>query len=134
VNTSIHDTRASLLNTQKNTKMKKPWKALRVTKRTWKAVEALESPNPVIVSAPKSHVSPKRNMIPVKLISNLTDVFLFIPSLERPSVLRLCLMITLITKTKMTTLKSRMAKMGPRKALKNTVASEMKQLQERYDE
>jgi len=114
--------------------MKKPWKALRVTKRTWKAVEALESPNPVIVSAPKSHVSPKRNMIPVKLISNLTDVFLFIPSLERPSVLRLCLMITLITKTKMTTLKSRMAKMGPRKALKNTVASEMKQLQERYDE
>jgi len=28
VNTSIHDTRASLLNTQKNTKMKKPWKAL----------------------------------------------------------------------------------------------------------
>ena len=30
--------------------MKKPWKALRSTKRTWKALEALASPNPVTCS------------------------------------------------------------------------------------
>jgi len=114
--------------------MKKPWKALRITKRTWKAVEALESPNPVTVSAPKSHVSPKRNMTPVILISNLIVVFLFTRYLVRSSVLRLCLMSTPITRTKMTTLKSRMAKMGPRKAPKNTAASEMKQLERWYVE
>ena len=38
-------------------------------------------------------------------------------------------MRTLITMTKMTTLKIRMAKMGPRKAPKNTAGSEIKQLQ-----
>ena len=112
--------------------MKKPWKALRITKRIWKAVEALESPKPVIVSAPKSHVRPKRNMTPVILISNLIVVFLFTCSLERPSVFRLCLMSTPITRTNITMLKSRMAKMGPRKAPKKTAASEMKQLEGRY--
>ena len=97
-------------------------------------MEALESPNPVIVSAPKSHVRPKRNMTPVILISNLIIVFLFISSLGRPSVLRLCLMRTLITSAYITALKSRMAKMGPRKAPKNTAPSEMKQLERWYVE
>ena len=40
-------------------------------------------------------------------------------------------MITPITKTKMTTLTIRMAKMGPRKAPKNTAGSLMKQLEEK---
>ena len=31
---SNHKSRTSLLNTQKNRKMKKPWKALKITKRT----------------------------------------------------------------------------------------------------
>ena len=33
VNTSNHDSRASLLTTQKNRKMKKPWKALSIRER-----------------------------------------------------------------------------------------------------
>ena len=109
--------------------MKKPWKALRSTNRTWKAVEALASPNPVTVSAPKSHVSPKRNMIPVILMSSFMAVFFWLTcSLVRLRVFRECLMRTPITMTKMTTLKSRMIKMGPRKVAKNTAGSEMKQL------
>ena len=125
---SDQDSRASLLNTQKNKKMKKPWKALRITKKAWKAVEALESLSPVTVSAPKSHVRPKRNMTPVVLMSSLMTVFLFVCSLVRPSLFRMCLMSIPITKTKMTALKIRMAKMGPRKAPKNTTGSLMKQL------
>ena len=126
---SDQDSRASLLNTQKNKKMKKPWKALRITKRAWKAVEALESLSPVTVSAPKSHVRPKRNMTPVVLMSSLMTVFrLFVCSLVRPSLFRMCLMRIPITKTKMTALKIRIAKMGPRKAPKNTAGSLMKQL------
>ena len=46
------------------------------------------------------------------------------------SLVLVCLMMTPITKTKMTMLKSRMAKMGPRKAPKNTAGSETKQLEE----
>ena len=104
---------------------------MQITKRTWKAKEAVTLPNPVTVSAPKSHVRPKRNMIPPILMTNLIAVSFFICSLVRSSLFRVCLMITPITKTKMTTLKIRMAKMGPRKAPKNTAGSVMKQLQER---
>ena len=117
-----------MLNTQKNRKMKKPWKALKITKRTWKAREAAALPNPVTVNAAKSHVRPKRDMIPAILMSSLITVFLFIFSLLRPSVFRVCLMRTLITMTKMTALKIRMANMGPKKAPKNTPMSSMKQL------
>ena len=104
---------------------------MQITKRTWKAKEAVTLPNPVTVSAPKSHVRPKRNMIPAILMTNLTTVFFFISSLVRSSLCRVCLIITLIMKTKMTTLTIRMAKMGPRKAPKNTAVSLMKQLEER---
>ena len=103
---------------------------MQITKRTWKAKEALVFPNPVTVSAPKSHVRPKRNMIPAVLTSNLMAVLLFIFLLMRSSLSKVCLMITPITKTKTTTLKIRMAKMGPRKAPKNTAGSVMKQLEE----
>ena len=126
---SNHKSRASLLNTQKNRKMKKPWKALKITKRTWKAVEALESPNPVTVSAPKSHVRPKRDMTPAILMSNLTAVFTFICCLVCSIVFRVCVMRTPTTMIKMTKLKSNMAKMGPRKAPKNTAGSKTKQLE-----
>ena len=117
------DSRASLLSTQKNRKMKNPCEALRITKRIWKAVEALESANPIIVSAPRSHVSPKRNIILAILMSNLMAFFLVICVLVRSSLFRVCLMRTPITMIKMTTLKNRMAKMGPRKAPKNTARS-----------
>ena len=102
---------------------------MRSTKRIWNAVEAAALPNPVTVSAPKSHVRPKRDMTLAILMSSLMAVFLFICSLVRPSVFRVCLMRTLITMTKMTTLKIRMAKIGPRKAPKNTAGSEIKQLE-----
>lgn len=123
-----HNRRASLLSTQKNRKMKKPCEALRITKRIWRAVEALESANPNIVSAPTSHVSPKRNIILVVLMSNLIAVFLLICALVRSSLFRMCLISTAITMIKMTILKNRMAKMGPRKAPKNTARSKTKQL------
>ena len=93
---------------------------MQITKRTWKAKEALAFLNPVTVSAPKSHVRPKRNMIPAVLTSNLMAVLLFICCSVQSSVFRVCLMITPITQTKIITLKIRMAKMGPRKAPKNT--------------
>ena len=101
---------------------------MQITKRIWKAVEAVVSLSPVTVSAPKSHVRPKRNMIPAILMTNLMAVFMFNCSLLRSSLFRVCLTRTPITKTKMTTLKIRMAKMGPRKAAKNTAGSLMKQL------
>ena len=123
-----HNCRASLLSTQKNRKIKKPCEALRITKRIWRAVEALESANPNIVSAPMSHVSPKRNIIPVVLMSNLIAVFLLICALVRLSLFCVCLMRTPITMIKMTMLMKRMAKMGPRKAPKNTARSKTKQL------
>ena len=104
---------------------------MQITKRTWKAEDAVALPKPVTVSAPKSHVRPKRNMIPAILMNNLTTVFLFICSFVRSSLFRVCLMITPITKTKMTTLTIRMAKMGPRKAPKNTAGSLMKQLEKK---
>ena len=104
---------------------------MQITKRTWKAKDAVALPKPVTVSAPKSHVRPKRNMIPAILMNNLTTVFLFICSFVRSSLFRVCLMITPITKTKMTTLTIRMAKMGPRKAPKNTAGSLMKQLEKK---
>ena len=92
----------------------------------YKVVEALASPNPVTVSTPNNHVRPKRDMIPAILMSNLMAVFTC--SLVRLSLFRVCLMRTTITMIKMTVLKSKMTKMGPRKAAKNTTGSEMKQL------
>ena len=106
---------------------------MRITKKIWKAKEAVALPNPVTVSAPKSHVRPKRNMIPAILMTNLMAVFLFICSFVRSSLFRVCLMITPITKTKMTTLTIKMAKMGPRKAPKNTAGSLMKQLEKKNE-
>ena len=125
---SNQDSRASLLSTQKNRKMKKPCEALRITKRICKAVEALESANPIIVSAPMSHVSPNRNIILAVLMSKLMASFLVICALVRSSLFRVCLMRTLITMIKMTTLNNRMAKIGPKKAPKNTARSLIKQL------
>ena len=103
---------------------------MQITKRTWKAKKAVTLPNPVTVSAPKSHVRPKRNMIPAIVMTNMMALFMFIFSLMRSSLSKVCLMRTPITKTKMTTLTIRMAKMGPRKAPKNTAGSLMKQLEE----
>ena len=120
---SNQDSRASLLSTQKNRKMKKPCEALRITKRICKAVEALESANPIIVSAPMSHVSPNRNIILAVLMSKLMASFLVVCALVRSSLFRVCLMRTQITMIKMTALNNRMAKMGPKKAPKNTARS-----------
>ena len=104
---------------------------MQITKRIWKALEAVALPNPVTVSAPKSHVRPKRNMMPAVLMMNLMAVFLFICCLVRSSLFRVCLTRTPITNTKMTKLKSRIVKMGPRKAPKKTAGSVMKQLEEK---
>ena len=102
---------------------------MRITNRTWKAVEALASPNPTTVNAPKSHVRPKRNITLAILTSNLMAVFMFICSLVLRCAFQVCLMRVLITMIKMTMLKSRIAKMGPRKAPRNTAGSKTKQLE-----
>ena len=94
---------------------------MRITKRIWRAVEALESANPNIVSAPTSHVSTKRNIILVELMSNLIAVFLLIKCFstvkfvshvldDDPNHYSIKLMTTLI---------KRMAKIGPRNVPKN---------------
>ena len=69
--------------------------------------------------------------MPAVLMMNLMAVFLFICCLVRSSLFRVCLTRTPITNTKMTKLKSRIVKMGPRKAPKNTAGSVMKQLEKR---
>ena len=129
-NTSNQDSRASLLITQKNRKIKNPWKALRITKMNWKAVETSGSPNPVTVSPPKIHVRPKRNVIPAILMSKRTVFFLLICLLERLFIFQWCFINTVKTIADITMLKSRMTKMGPRKAPKKTAGLEMKQLKE----
>ena len=95
-----------------------------MAKRNWKAVEASRT-----VRAPNTHVNPKRAITPMILIMSLTTVFRFAWSLPA-NFLWICLARTLITETNMTALKSRMAKIGPRKAPKNTPVLPMKQLEE----
>lgn len=95
-----------------------------MTKRNWKAVDAS-----LTVRAAKNQESPKSDMIPTMLMSRRTVVLLFCCSFTRPRELLLCLTRMTTTVTKMTALKSRMAKIGPRKAPQNTPGSPMKQLQ-----
>ena len=111
-----------MLKTHKNRKIKKPWKPLKTTKRIWKGSEA-----PEMVRAPKIHVSPNNDMMPVMLIDSLKAVFCFICSFRCPIVFLMCLTRT-VTTTIMTKLKSRTAKSGSKKAPKNTLRSPIKQL------
>ena len=104
--------------------MKKPWRELNSAKRIWNTSEAEET-----VSAANSHVSPKRNITPVILISRRIAVAVVICSLVLSEVFLKCRISTITTATKMTMLKRRMAKMGPRKAPKNTPVLPMKQLE-----
>ena len=122
--TCSQSSRASLPNTQKNRKMKKPWSDVNMVKRIWKTTDASR-----IVKAPNNHVSPYRAVTPVMLINVLMTVSRFAGSLPA-NFLRACLMSTLITMTNMTRLKSMMTKMGARKALKNVAVLERKQLEE----
>ena len=66
-----------------------------------------------MVRAPKTHVSPNKNIMPVMLINNLTAVLWFM----RPIVFLVCLTRTVTIMINMTTLKSRTARIGPKKAL-----------------
>ena len=95
-----------------------------MAKRVWKTIEA-----PVTVKAPNSHVRPKRAITPMVLIRTLMTVCRFVLSVV-PIFFFACLMSTVITMTNMTELKSMMAKMGPRKAPKNTPVLPMKQLED----
>ena len=95
-----------------------------MAKRVWKTIEA-----PVTVKAPNSHVRPKRAITPMVLIRILMTVCRFALSVV-PSFFLACLTSTVITMTNMTELKSMMAKMGPRKAPKNTPMLLMKQLED----
>ena len=115
----------SIPNTQKKTKIKKPWRELNIAKRNWKAVEASRT-----VRAPNTHVNPKRDITPMMLTMSLKMIFRFAWFVVA-YFLRICFVSTLITMINMMVLKSRMAKMGPRKAPKNTPVSPMKQLEER---
>ena len=121
--TLSQSSRPSLPNTQKKRKMKKPCSELNMAKRVWKTTEAL-----LTVKAPNNHVSPKRAITPMVLIRSLVTVCRFVLSVV-PNFFLVCLMRMLITMTNMTELKRRMAKMGPRKAPKNTPGLPMKQLE-----
>ena len=112
-----------MLKTHKNRKIKKPWKPLKTTKRIWKGSEA-----PEMVRAPKIHVSPNNDVMPVMLINSLKAVFCFICSFRCPIVFLMCLTRTITTTIIMTKLKSRTAKIGSKKAPKNTLRSPIKQL------
>ena len=123
--TLSQSSRPSFPNTQKKRKMKKPCSELNMAKRNWKAMEASRT-----VKAANIHVSPKRAINPMVVSITRMTVCCFDLSLLTICFLA-CLMSTLITTTKMTMLKSRMAKMGPRKAPKNTPVLPMKQLEDR---
>jgi len=122
--TCSQSSRPSFPRTQKNRKMKKPCNELKMAKRNWNTVEPSKK-----VKKANTHISPKRAITPPMLIISLMTAFRFVCSLL-PNFLRLCLMSTLITRLYITTLKRRMAKIGPRKAPKNTPVFPIKQLQE----
>ena len=118
----IHSWRASFPSTQKKRKMKKPCSEVKMVKRYWNVSEASD-----MVRAPNTHDIPKRNMILKILMSNhLTPSTTCLSLL--PYFFIECITSTLITSTKMTELKIIMAKIGTRKAPKNTPTSPMKQL------
>ena len=117
----------SLPNTQKKRKMKKPCSELNMAKRNWKAVEASRT-----VRAPNIHVSPKRAITPTMLVMSLKTLCWFTWSLLANFFRRLFWISTLMTVKNTTALRSKMAKMGPRKAPKNTPGSPMKQLEKEW--
>ena len=104
--------------------MEKLWINVNMVKRIWKTTDASW-----IVKAPNNHVSPYRAVSPVILINVVMTVSRFAWSLLA-NLLRACLMSTLTTMTNITRLRSMMIKMGARKALKNVVVLERKQLEE----
>ena len=81
-----------------------------------------------MVSAPNNHVSPNRHMIPNMLMSNRLVLSTKFLSFLLLYFFMECLIRTLITTKKMTQLKIRTAKIGTKKAPKNTPTSPMKQL------
>ena len=95
-----------------------------MVKRNWKAVEAS-----LTVRAAKSQVRPYSDIIPVILTRRRSVVFWFTSSFTRPRVFRVCFTRMTTTITKITVLKRRMAKIGPRKAPQNTPTSPIKQLE-----
>ena len=113
----------SFAKTTKNRKMKRPWNELKITNKKLKAV-----PAPRTVNAPKSQVSPKRIMTPKRLSIVRIAPFLRLDFSVLLNFLVLCLTMTTSTKIKTIRLKIMMARMGPRKAAKNTMEWLMKQL------
>ena len=124
--TCAHESRASLPSTQKNMNIKKPWRELKIAKRSWKA----NDPS-VKVNMAKSHVSPYMFIMLNMLISKR-----IVASLGLPSVLTLarwiffleCLMSTLMTVTNITTLKAITASTGASRAPARTSTRLIKQL------
>ena len=128
LSTSFQDSRASWLKTQKNKKMKNPWKELKIVKRTWNGTLISLM---VTVRAAKSQVIPNKNIIPETLIIRRTTVCNDIESFFRANVPRVCLISMAMMMMKTTTLMRMMAKIGPKKATKKTIGLLRKQLQER---
>ena len=98
---------------------------MKSAKRIWNTNEASE-----MVSAASTHVSPNRTITPMMLISRRIAFAVLICSFALALLFMLCRSSTTTTVTNMTALKSRMAKIGPRKAPKNTPILPMKQLEE----
>ena len=106
--------------------MKNPCRELETANRIWKVREAS-----LIVKAARIQVSPKRTMIPNKLMARrMFDFLCALASLAVfPSLFLVCLIRTMMITMKMIILNSRTAKLGPRNAAKNTLTSPMKQLE-----
>ena len=133
-----HGLRASALRTTKKRKTKNPWRELKMTNIHWrtKAASRLVS-TPTAVNSDRIHVSPSKVMIPKRERINLQAsfggnlrFFLSVLCLWR---LRVCLMTTTATVTKIHKLKNMMRRIGPRNAPKKTPMWLMKQLQEGWE-
>ena len=117
----------SFPNTQKKRNMKKPWSVLNSAKRNWNTRDASE-----MVSAPNSHVKPRRAVKPAALIRRRTP--LFCCNCCRFFETRVCFMRTYRTITNMMQLNNRMVITGARNATKNTIVFPMKQLSVEIDQ
>ena len=123
---SFHDSTASLLKTQKNKKMKKPWNELKTTNRIWKASL---SPSTEKVRIAKSQVSPKRNITPPMLIIKRIMVLLLTLSFIRAAVPLVWRINITITQMNTTILNKSIAMIGPRNAPQKAPGWDRKQLQ-----
>ena len=123
------DSRTSLLMMQKNTKMKKPWRELKKTKRTSLGLRI--SSLPMMARAANNHAIPNKIIIPARLIMGRINVFKSTGFFSRDSFRCFCLTNITVTMMNITELTRMTANIGPKKASQNTMGLLRKQLQKK---